>query len=280
MVNIGDKLNYLPTQEMIETRENFLNACKNNEASNVFSFLDSKTVNWNEAIEAICNNGFSDNDVLLFQVIHNKQLHKKLDMTSAIIAVYCSNMHSKLTTIEIMLHDKAIVSEVDMNVLFICWVKNNELNIVQQFSHLEPSNNEYFYTAIGIICRFNYCELLKYFREKHTIEQSILNQGFVIGCEFGHLAIVRYLLIECNADIHFNYDNGLRKAGSNHHLDIVQYLLNSNEITYHADPKAVNDDLSITAIMNKNYTLFNYLYNDYGLPITDRVKEYKEFKNF
>lgn len=67
------------------------------------------------------------------------------------------------------------------------------------------------------------------------------NDQFTKACETGNLDTVKHLLTEELADIHTRDDLGVRIACMKGHLEIVQYLLTSPELTEHANIHALND---------------------------------------
>ena len=72
-------------------------------------------------------------------------------------------------------------------------------------------------------------------KEKYKkLDQSKLNEALINACNKGHLDVVRYLLtsdeLKEHADIHAENDYGFRWACINGNLEVVNYLLTSEEL--------------------------------------------------
>lgn len=79
---------------------------------------------------------------------------------------------------------------------------------------------------------------------------------FRMACKKGYLEVIKYLLtseeLTEHSDIHANNELGLRKACEFGHLEIIQYLTISPELTEHANVDCV-DNLLIKTVKYKKY---------------------------
>jgi hypothetical protein len=93
------------------------------------------------------------------------------------------------------------------------------------------------------------------------LSQIELNKEFVLACGNGDLKSVKYLLtspqLQSHADLHYDFEAGLKIAGKNGHLAIVKYLLLSPELPEHSDIRAFDEK-------NGDYSTFTDIICEYG----------------
>lgn len=80
-------------------------------------------------------------------------------------------------------------------------------------------------------------------------------------CTYGHLEILKYLLTSQELIHHrdIDYDHGFRYACANGRLDVVKYLLTSPELKEHADIHVWGDYGFKSACMNGHLDVVKYL---------------------
>jgi len=92
------------------------------------------------------------------------------------------------------------------------------------------------------------------------------DNGLMLACEYGHLNIVKFLLttedLKHKVDIHSNEEHALIRAAKYNHLEIVKFLLTSPELSEHCDIHK-NNDLALRYACRKGYIdIVKYLIAD------------------
>ena len=113
-------------------------------------------------------------------------------------------------------------------------------------------------------------------KEKYKkLDQSKLNEALINACNKGHLDVVKYLLtsdeLKEHADIHAYNGSGFKRACEFGHLDVVKYLLTSDELKEHTDIHAENDYGFKHAFWYGHLDVVKYLIFDYNIEKTKEI---------
>jgi len=103
---------------------------------------------------------------------------------------------------------------------------------------------------------------------------------FRYACDSGNLEIVKYLLTSDEliekCDINSENDYGLRIACENGDLNLAQYLLTSSDLNKHANIHANNDGVIKSAYDSGNSELINFLIFDMNIEKTTEIIKFIE----
>ena len=112
--------------------------------------------------------------------------------------------------------------------------------------------------------------------KKYNKEQ--LNDEFIDACRKGQLDVVKYLLasdeLTEHADIHASNDEGFVCACRYGHLEIVKYLLTSAELTELVDIHARNDEGFRSACAQGHLEVVKCLIIDMNIEKTNYIETY------
>lgn len=94
-------------------------------------------------------------------------------------------------------------------------------------------------------------------------EPSQIQDAFNSACRTGNLEIVQYTLLSdklsFHADLHFNEDSGFILAANGGHLEVIKFLLTSNELSSHADVCADNNAALYMAAYSEKSHVVKYI---------------------
>lgn len=220
----------------------------------------------------------SDNTDKLLQFISVKEKLNDINVTDTFSKVFLDYSLVKQEILEIFLNKKYLRKHIDFNYVFERFVDNNNLELMKQFDYLINKTDDIIEKYLLITTQNNNLIALQFLIDNNKVTNEMLYSSLFKASALGNIKIVQYLLKDRNLDIHKEYDLALRNAGSHNKLEVVKYLLTNSAVKEKADPYALQDDLLITAIMTNNTVMLNYLYNDYKITESDRVKEYKKSK--
>lgn len=101
--------------------------------------------------------------------------------------------------------------------------------------------------------------------------------GFRLACSYGRLNIVKYLLtsneLTKHADMHANNDIGFRMACGNGHLDVVKYLCESEDLKDHPDVRA-EEDTGLTWACSSGWdSVVSYLIEELDVYNTRNIRD-------
>lgn len=94
---------------------------------------------------------------------------------------------------------------------------------------------------------------------------------FILHCKAGKLAEVKEDLLINKAYIHYQDDEGLQQAVKSGNLELVKYLVESPELTDHADISASSGSAPYNAAINGSIEILYYLLQHYN-PYPELVK--------
>jgi ankyrin repeat protein len=181
-------------------------------------------------------------------------------------------------------------------------IDNKSLNI-----NLNISNNY----LLKHSCYDGHLDLVKKLIKLTNFDYHSLNYSFQISAQSGYLDIVRFLALNVSINIHFNGDSALKFACQCGRLDVVKYLLTSNELKENSDIFAEDSieypdslkpfrikkdirDMFISEIgsrpehlngdgenRKKLFEVFDFLINDYKNPqVKEWFKQKHELKRY
>lgn len=235
--------------------------------------IDHELIALNQKLTHYCKFGKIDE---VKKLIASKEAYR-LDWNGAFMMI-CQRIVSKQEKLIALF--LAEVKELNFEIIFRELVIKNDVTMLAKLQDKIPKQQFYLDELLVLSCRYRHINTLMYLIESFTFEIKTLNEAFIQACKQGCLDIASFLLEKHNVDIHYLDDYGLRQAGNHQHLELIQYLLTSPTLKETANPYAMDDDLSIGLIMRNDKTIYRYLYEEYGLKETQRVKEYREFKMF
>lgn len=106
---------------------------------------------------------------------------------------------------------------------------------------------------------------------------------FRYACDRGHLDIVKYLLTSDElvekCDIHSEKDYGLRIACQHNDLELAKYLLTSSDLKEHADIHAWNDEPLIGSYQNNRLDIVRFLVFDMNINKSFEIKQFIQEHN-
>lgn len=204
--------------------------------------------------------------------------YNDVNINSGFIIVCLNYSVNRSKIINIFLTNKKLKKDLDLQSVYQHFVANNHLDYMLEFDYIVNKTNDLIESYLKIATTNNQIATLEFLIKQNHVSKELLYSSLFIASQLGYTNIVKYLLEQQELDIHAQYDLVLRKAGANRHVDIVKYLLTSSTLKEKANPYALQDDLLITATMHNDKQLLNYLYNEYAIVESDRVKDYKESK--
>lgn len=213
----------------------------------------------------------------LLELIKNNKNLKDVSIHGSFYTACANESIRKNEFIDIFLHNEKLKKHINFSNICANMISVNNFEIFKKLSSYIPIN-DYLSKYLNQIIENANIEFLKQLLSQYQIDALILHKSFVKACECGQLEMIKYLFANYNLNIHFDNDLAIRRAGSNNHINIVKYLLEDPSLKEKANPLAMNDDLSISAIMQNNEALIHYLYNQYGLKESQTVMDYKKYK--
>lgn len=231
----------------------------------------------------------SENQIRLNKICMEHDITKLLDFIKSNKNLKDVSIHGSFYTacvnesmrknefIDIFLNNKNLIKHINISNICANMISINNFEIFKKLSSL-ISINDVLSDYLKQVIENGNIEFLKKLLKEYQVAPLINHKALIKACECGNLDMIKYLFENYDIDIHFDHDLAIRRAGSNNHMNIVKYLLQNPNLKENANPSTMNDDLSITAIMQDNKELVQYLYNEYGLEESKRVIDYKNYK--
>ena len=111
---------------------------------------------------------------------------------------------------------------------FIVACKENDLNTIQQMTHMVDMNEGFIWA-----CSYGHIDVVRYLVQNTNINIHARDEeGFIWACKNGHIDVVKYL-VPLGVDIHAQYEEGFIWACNNGHIDVVRYLVQNTDINIH-----------------------------------------------
>lgn len=213
----------------------------------------------------------------LLELIKSNKNLKDVSIHGSFYTACINDSVRKNDFIDIFLNNENLKKHINIYNICLNMIGINDFQLFKKFSSL-ISIDDFLHTYLNKVIENGNVEFFKNLLAQYQVESSVVNKSLVKACEYGQLEMIKYLVANYDVDIHVDYDLAIRKAGSNNHINIVKYLLEDNSLKEKANPSAMNDDLSICAIMQDNKPLIEYLYGHYGMKESKTVIDYKKYK--